>query len=209
MINAMIVSDNIHFVEKVVNEINVKSLDINISRISTSFESAVCSAFQYNPDIIFSDTKISQESNSFLFKNYPNNLLVMNENEVFRFDILEHIHTLTEVKNKERIREKIIRELKSLGYDLKHSGTYYLIDTILMISLNKNKKTANLQSGIFPLIAEKYNRTTFNVKASINRATDCMYAECNIERLKEYFHFSVDTKPTVKQVVFAVLENIK
>jgi len=208
MINAMIVSDNLNFVEKVVNEISIKSLDINVSNISTSFESAIYCAVKNNPDIIFSDTKIDKQYNSLLSKAYPNNLVVMDENEIFKIDILEHIHTLTEIKNADKNRLRIIHELKNLGYNLKYSGTYYLIDTILTISLNKNKKTANLQSGIFPIIAKKYNRTTFNVKASINRATDCMYAECNIERLKEYFHFSVDTKPTVKQVVFAVLENI-
>lgn len=208
MINALIASDNLHFVERIVNEINIKSLNINISRISTSLDSAISCVSENNPDIIFSDTKMSRECDSLLIQKHAENLLIMNENEVFRIDILDHIHTLTEAKTFSKAREKVILELASLGYNLKYSGTQFLIDVILTISLNTNRKTANLQRDIFPIVGQRFGKTSSNIKASINRATDCMYAECNIERLKEYFHFSVDTKPTVKQVIFAVLENI-
>lgn len=208
MIKALIVSDNIHFVEKVVNEIGRKELDVNINHISTTVETAIACGLENKPDIVFSDTKISQESNSLLFKKYPDNLLIMNENDTFRIDILENIHNLLETKNLEKRTVQITKELTELGYNIKYAGTQFLIEAILIIYQSKNRKTANLQRDIFPIVAQTFNKTPFNVKASINRATDCMYAECNIERLKEYFHFSVDMKPTVKQVIFSVLEKL-
>ena len=66
----------------------------------------------------------------------------------------------------------------------------------------------NLQTHIYPIIAKKYNKTIYNVKSSINKATECMYYECDAERLEKYFQFDEDTKPTIKQVVFTVINKI-
>jgi len=40
------------------------------------------------------------------------------------------------------------------------------------------------------------------------RATECMYYECDSERLKRYFGFYDDKKPTAKTVIFTVLSKI-
>ena len=45
-----------------------------------------------------------------------------------------------------------------------------------------------------------YKDSTHNVKCSIIRATNSMYYECEIERLKKYFYFADDFKPTAKVV---------
>ena len=66
----------------------------------------------------------------------------------------------------------------------------------------------NLQSDIYPIIAKKYNKTIYNVKSSINKATECMYYECDVGRLEKYFRLFDDMKPTVKQVVFAVINKL-
>ena len=36
-----------------------------------------------------------------------------------------------------------------------------------------------------------------------------MYCECDGSKIEDYFHFSYDIKPTVKQVVFTVINKIQ
>ncbi len=105
-------------------------------------------------------------------------------------------------------REEITRELRSLGYNLKYKGTQYLIDTILEISENKDARKASLQTDFYPIIAKRYHKSVQNVKNCIKTATNSMYIECNIDVLKRYFNLYDDIKPTVRQVIFTVLDNI-
>ena len=106
-------------------------------------------------------------------------------------------------------KNKIIDELSSIGYQFKYQGTHYLVDTILYVGKNKNNLVENLQTKVYPVIAEKYHKSPWNIKSSINKATECMYYECDSTKLENYFKFHDDTKPTVKEVIFTVINRIK
>ncbi|MDE5830641.1 MAG: sporulation initiation factor Spo0A C-terminal domain-containing protein, partial [Clostridia bacterium] len=103
---------------------------------------------------------------------------------------------------------KVVNELEYVGYKFKYKGTHYLVDTILHMYDKQNSMVDNLQSNIYPIIAKKYDKSIHNIKSSINKATECMYYECDARKLKDYFKFTDDTKPTVKQVVFTVINKI-
>lgn len=113
-----------------------------------------------------------------------------------------------EVKRNDNIKNKIIKELVFLGYDLSHKGTKYLVDSIQYIILNPNQYNDNLEKDVYPVIAKRYNNSAKNIKANIIRANDVMYSECELERLKKYFKFDKDTKPKVKTVIYTVMNNI-
>lgn len=113
-----------------------------------------------------------------------------------------------EKENENELKLKIMKTLQYLGYSQKHQGTYYLSDAIWEIYHSPDPLFFNLIKGVYPIIAKKYNKTVNNVKSSINKSTENMYYECDIVKLKSFFHFCYDTKPTVKTVIFAVLNKL-
>lgn len=112
---------------------------------------------------------------------------------------------INECEKENELKLKIMQTLQYLGYSPKHQGTHYLSDAILEIHQSPDPLFFNLIKDVYPTIAKKYNKTVNNVKSSINKSTENMYYECDIEKLKNFFHFCCDTKPTVKTVIFAVL----
>lgn len=45
----------------------------------------------------------------------------------------------------------------------------------------------NLQGCVYPIVSKIYSKSIQNVKNSILKATDHMYYDCDINRLKTYF----------------------
>ena len=127
-------------------------------------------------------------------------------------EIVDKINEL--VKEKEQIKKisnvknKIIKQLQYLNYNLAHKGTQYLIDAILLIYESGEYDIFNLKEDVYPIVAKKYNKTLHNIKCDINKANDCMYKVCKKERVRKYFKFFDDTKPTVKNVIYTILNKI-
>lgn len=127
-------------------------------------------------------------------------------------EIVDKINEL--VKEKEQIKKisnvknKIIKQLQYLNYNLAHKGTQYLIDSILLIYESGEYDIFNLKEDVYPIVAKKYNKTLHNIKCDINKANDYMYKVCKRERIKRYFRFFDDSKPTVKNVIYTILNKI-
>ena len=66
----------------------------------------------------------------------------------------------------------------------------------------------NLNNEIYPILAQKYNKTVNTIKCNIIKATDSMYYDCDETLLKNYFHFYTDYKPRPKLVIYTVLNKI-
>ncbi|MCI9365840.1 MAG: hypothetical protein HFJ54_04530 [Clostridia bacterium] len=208
MISTLIVSEHIHFIEKLVNIFGNEGLSVNINHISENVEDAIGFLLVHHSDMVIVDSRVKGARNEFLEESHKDYLLILKEDELFKEETLTKLRNLVDSKDFNLKREFVVNELTELGYDLKYSGTHYLADSILTLYKRKDRKPANLQGSVYPIVGKQYNKKANNIKASINRATDFMYAECNIEKLKDYFHFSADTKPTIKQVVFAVVERV-
>lgn len=124
------------------------------------------------------------------------------ENIIQIFKSKENINEHSELKN------KIIKELLYLGYDISYKGTTYLTDSIVYIALNPDKYWDNLERDVYPIIAEKHNTSVHNVKSNITRANNSMYYDCEIQKLEDYFSFCKDTKPKIKTVINTTLNKI-
>lgn len=122
--------------------------------------------------------------------------------------IKELVKYKKEVKEELNVKNKIIRQLQYLNYNLSHKGTQYLIEAILIIYNKKEYDIFNLQEDIYPIIAKRYGKSIYNVKCDINKANDYMYKICKKERIRKYFKFFDGSKPTVKNVIYTILNKI-
>lgn len=106
--------------------------------------------------------------------------------------------------------KKILDELIFVGYSMKHIGTIMLAESISIVQHSKNLDIINdLENNVYSQIAEKYNTNIQVVKGNIVNATNYMYNETDVNKVKEYFTFYEDTKPTPKLVINTVLRKIE
>lgn len=110
--------------------------------------------------------------------------------------------------NMKRIKNRIAKELNYIGYDCSHSGTIYLIEILYIVYIDELADCIKLNQDIYPKLSEKYKKSVSAIKASIHYATMLMYSQCDSKRLIEYFGFYNDTKPSVKTVIYTVLNKI-
>lgn len=238
MINVLIADDNIDFAISLMNYINEKNVNIKVYNIAKDGkETLEILNKNNNIDVILLDYKMpfynadqildkiqtkSKYQDSFIIitgdiesgiKLRNNEMVHTIIYKTMKIDEIERkineLFLFKETKKKSKIlRNKIIDELLYLGYDISHRGTQYLIKTIEYIATNQNKEFKNLQKEIYPKIAEMYDETVHNIKCRINRATNTMYCNCEIEKLKRYFKFSIDTKPKVMTIIETIINNI-
>ncbi len=115
----------------------------------------------------------------------------------------------TNANDSELIKKKILNELLSLGYNIKYKGTKYLTEAIyLAYQKHINGEMTELKQYFYEKIAEKYSKNPENIKINIVNATASMYTACEREKLKKYFSFVYDYKPTPKIVIDTVLSKI-
>ena len=211
MINALVISKNIRFVQKLLDEIDTLDLGIHLAIVATSKSEALRVLKSSAPGIVFLDAKLMPNFDQTFFDSYRRILISLtSENNLILINgvTLEKINSIIQSCDLEARKNKVVKELEYIGYKFKYKGTHYLVDTIMQMYQNQNNMIDNLQTEIYPFIAKKYNKTIFNVKSSITKATECMYYECDSQRLAQYFHFSEDIKPTVKQVVFTIINKL-
>ena len=127
-------------------------------------------------------------------------------------EIAKKLKILSDLKVSESdefiIREKIKNQLEHLGYNFSYHGSKYLIDAIYILYLNKDRYYDNLTRDIYPALAKKHNKEANTIKCDITQATKIMFYDSSDKVLKEYFNYSKVTKPTVKEVMFTVLNKI-
>ena len=104
------------------------------------------------------------------------------------------------------IREKIIEEIRKMGFSFKHMGTIYLIETIEMVYNSKDTKIINnIEENIYKKIAEKYSKNTKTVKSDVTKATDYMYSQYLLEIKKTDKNYRLYPKLTPKSVINTVI----
>ena len=106
------------------------------------------------------------------------------------------------------VTSKIKIELKKLNYNFSYVGTEYLIDTISLLYSVKRFYNFNLESEIYPSIANKYGVCSNTIKSNIINSTDKMFYDCDEEVLKSYFGMYLMLKPGPKLVIRTVLKKL-
>lgn len=127
-------------------------------------------------------------------------------------DIIEKVEDLVsfkeKIKSSNQLKDRIRNELRNLGYNFCHKGTIYLIDAISLVYNKKMEDDLNLKKDIYPTISNKYNKTVYSIKSDIIKATDYMAKFCDKAKRNEYFSFYDNVKPTVKLVIYTILNKI-
>ena len=237
MVKILISDDNIYYATHLMNCINDKNENIRVIGIAQNGLETIQKIETNDIDIILLDlimplcdgyqvlNKISK--NKKLFKScivisgdITDIYKIKNNNTIYKIlskgisidNIVKEINELVTYKDQINceitIENKIRHELTFLGYDVSHNGTTYLIETIKYIKFNPNKELEKLEKTIYPIISKKYQKSVHTVKCSINRATTYMYCQCEIERLKRYFHFYIDKKPNIKTIITTIINKI-
>lgn len=211
MLNSLLITDNINLVKELLDEIRIHDLNIKVGGLGTTKFEALTLLKEPDFDLVFLDKSLENDYSRALLRTYKRNILVISFDENNILLNTKYIKTLKRLINNYDIdirRKKVIEELEFIGYKFKYKGTHYLVDAIMMMFSDQDSMVDNLQTTVYPIIARKYKKSIINVKSSINKATEYMYCECDSQKLAKYFRFSLDAKPTVKQVVFTVVSKV-
>ena len=111
-------------------------------------------------------------------------------------------------EDKNKIKKIIVKELIYIGYDISLYGTQYLLEAIYIVIENDIEDTINLKKEIYPKLANKHKKSINDIKCSINYATKSMYNRNDMKFLMKYFNFYQNMRPTIKQVIYTVLNKI-
>lgn len=152
----------------------------------------------YTPGIILLSKKL--EEPQFFYRS----LLILQYNLNFDIMVRKIRNFITDnfsVSKKEQIR-KILSEI---GFNLKLSGTMYLIDSVLYTNTYRSGYSfEKLEKDIYSYIAQKNNSTPKRVKWAIERAINYMYqkqTEDTYYYIEKYFAIEYPQKPTAKLII--------
>ena len=238
MINVLIADDNVDYAVCLMNYLNNKSQDIRVCNITKNGkETLKILNLKNDIDIVLLDYKMpffnaNQILEGIANKNqYLNSIIIISgviesnsvlidntmihsvlNKELSMNKILNEINELLKYKNSLKknniIKKRILDEILYLGYNISHKGTKYLIETIEYIILKLNNEVNILERDVYPAISLKYNISVHNIKCRITDATNIMYCNCEIEKLKKYFCLDTDTKPKVKTIINTIIYHI-
>lgn len=235
MVNILIATNDINIIKRLTNEIITNNYDIRIAKISNNSQETVDILNNTNIDIIFLDLKmvgnnlnvIVEKLNDNKKEKYKDSIIIMSETfnkiqniarncmiggyilqEADRDEVIYKVNKVVEKKDIEVKRKAIIKELEYINYNTDYKGTNYLIDTILQVYRNRNLIMENLQKDVYPIISEIYKKSVNTIRCNIRHATECMYCECDIKKLNEYFGIIDDERPSTKDVIYTVLSKI-
>lgn len=102
------------------------------------------------------------------------------------------------------LENKIKKELYKIKYNPNHIGFKYLLEAITLCYQNNNIYNINLNKNIYPLIAQKYNKSINNIKCNISQATSSMYNSLSVQEKHKYLNI----KPHVKDIIISVLDKL-
>ncbi len=125
----------------------------------------------YIPVILFTDTN---NYNKKIFKDYENISLC---NLSYLKKLLFNYISLT--SSIESTKIEIINQLLKIGFNIKHNGTKYITDSIIIYKFFF--KTDKIKD-IYSIVAQKYNTTSNNVKSNILKSINYMYCETKFEK---------------------------
>lgn len=117
-----------------------------------------------------------------------------------------YLHSYMSLSNTmENTKRLIFKKLMQLGFNIKHKGTKYIAESILI--LKNHDKISSIQD-IYSIVAREHHTTSNNVKSNILKSINYMYCETDFSIIKDFFSLMEDSKPTPKQIIFTILKNV-
>ena len=236
MLNILIVEDDIHQLSQIVNTLSFKDYNLKIYCIASSGEEALSLIKTKDIDIIILDLKLSGMSGVDLIREiehenlvqYKKSIIVISGDSILIQEIYNsyYVYTcllkpfnteelfsaieqiITNRVQYSNIKEKIRNELDKLQFNPIYDGTRYLEDCIFQIYVLGESNLDNLSQKVYPMLADKYNKTSGTIYGNIKQSINAMFYDCNEELLKDYFKYSFIVKPKPKEIIYAVLNRI-
>jgi len=125
------------------------------------------------------------------------------------------IHILKKIVNVQKnepdttsVRNKILNELQSIGFNIAHKGTHYLAESVVLMATTEHNNE-NLSKYIYPKVSKIFNKDLNNIKCNITSATEAACKNITDEVLKNYFKLSTHIKPTTKMIIYTVLRKLR
>lgn len=191
---SILIANDMNSANSIINKYNINLIILESNIYNFNFYKEHLS---YITVILFTDTN---NYNKKIFKDYENISLC---NLSYLKKLLFNYISLT--SSIESTKIEIINQLLKIGFNIKHNGTKYITDSIIIYKFFF--KTDKIKD-IYSIVAQKYNTTSNNVKSNILKSINYMYCETKFEKLKTYFSLEEDIKPTPKQIILTVLKNI-
>lgn len=239
MIDVLLICDEIEDIKLILKDIIGIREDFRVINVTTSIEEVINSLQNEKMDLIISNSKkiiinngeMVKRMESMRLKTMPKIIVITDNAELI--ETLKDDSIVTEVYDKndgkevimERIknlkiesqrrdsikttRNRVVSELLYIGFNPKHLGTQYLLESILYIYNSPDRTvTNNLENLVYKPIGEKYHKTKDSVKSCILKATNCMFDEGDASRIREYFSIADKSRPTPKQIISKILYNL-
>ena len=187
MIKTLILDDNFQYIKTIVNTVISKIDEIQTTYICTTVKEALNILENNIINLVLLDlrlpdstgieviNKINQYNNIKkpniiiisedyeLINNVKNNYEYYNviskgekQQEIYK-KILDAVKSLKYEEYKKEIKEKIYKEMTSIGYNFKYKGSMYLVEAITYIYESNNLELLdNLEKNVYNVIAFKY-----------------------------------------------------
>lgn len=125
------------------------------------------------------------------------------------------LHTLQQIVDSKKVesetaclRNKIINELQTIGFNLAHKGTHYLAESVVLLATTE-KNNENLSKHIYPIVSKIFNKDLNNIKCNITSATEAACKNITDDILLNYFKLSTRVKPTTKMIIYSILKKLR
>jgi len=109
------------------------------------------------------------------------------------------------------LQKEIVKLLHELGVPAHIKGYQFARDAIEIIYLDEST-TDNFKKLIYPVIANKFKTTVYNVERNIRHAIEVSSNRGNCYLLEEIFGYSIDSekaKPTNSEFLVTIADKIK
>ena len=210
MVKTMVITNDIFLLDNLLVEFEKNKMRVQLVKISTSKEETLKYLQGAEPDLVLFDEVVRNDYDKNFFRTYNirSTTVRNNKNGLISKNTIDNIKDLIKEVDVDMKRIKVINELVELGYKEKYKGTQYLADAVMQIYLNRDRIINNFQKDVYPVLSKKYGKTILNIKSSINKATETMYYDGDIEKLEKYFQCESEVKPTTKNIVLTVANNM-
>ncbi len=234
MYNILFIGENLSLIYKIVNYVSAEISNCRLYAINNTQEGSLKTISSCVPDIIIIDYNSKNISSDIILdyieihklNKYYNSVInisispIVNSKIIKRqfksryicisdnfYNLKKELQDIMNYTNITKI-EKINNEMKKIKYNFSYVGTKYLSDCIYLCSMIRSLNNINLNKQIYPIIANKYHKSINSIKTNIIRATTNMYYDCDEETLSKFLGYKFIYKPSLKEIIIRIINNI-